>query len=819
MSQLPIDSVLDSVISAIRHNAHVILKAPPGAGKSTRLPLALLEKRVVEGRIVLLEPRRLAARNIAQFLAKQLGEAVGQTVGLRVRGETRVSDKTRIEIVTEGVLTRMIQTDPELAGVDLVIFDEYHERSLHADLALALSLDVQAALRDDLTLLVMSATIDEDALATLLPDAEIICSEGRSFPVDVRYQSISRQYGYEAAIASAVAALLDKEEGSALVFLPGVREIQRTAEALQGKVPANVLICPLYGQLSAKEQQEAISPAPQGQRKIVLATNIAETSLTIEGIRLVVDSGLERVARFNRKTGITKLETLQIAKSSAIQRMGRAGRLSEGVCLRLYGEDIFQRMQTVPEPEIVSSDLIQLVLEVTQWGCAPEDLQWLDLPPTKHWQQALELLRQLGLVDNQGSLTAQGKQLLELGVEARLGAMLLMAKHRGAASMSTACWLAAWAEEPPRGKLDCDLRLQLMQLTARKGSHRQRAQQLADRLGVRLSNDLESDELPLLAASAWPDRIAKCRGNNGRFLLSNGHGAQIDTDHPLSTEEAVIAIDLMSVAQGDSRIFTACRADFTILQTQLPSLFSEQEWVDWDDQKGRLVAETQIRCGDIVVSRKPIMQISDQMRTQAVLQQIKRKGMAILPLNAKAESLLNRARCASVWGLGLALPVLDEEAVVAATDEWLLPFLNGVSMLNGLKSVDFYGALEAWFGWDTTKELNRLLPETYQVPTGSNYKIRYQPELKPALAVKMQEMYGQAQSPSIADGKVTLVVELLSPAQRPLQITQDLAGFWQGAYKDVQKEMKGRYPKHVWPDDPANHQPTTLTKRHFKPDV
>ncbi|KXF80146.1 ATP-dependent helicase HrpB [Enterovibrio coralii] len=819
MSQLPIDSVLDNVLSALRHNAQVILKAPPGAGKSTRLPLVLLQRNVFEGRIVLLEPRRLAARNIARFLAQQLGEPVGHTVGLRVRGETRVSDRTRIEIVTEGVLTRMIQTDPELSGVDLVIFDEFHERSLHADLALALSLDVQAGLRDDLTLLIMSATLDDGALSALLPDAEVVTSEGRSFPVEVRYQPIARQYGYESLVASAIAQLLEKEQGSALVFLPGVREIQRTAEALADKVSSDVLICPLYGQLSSKEQQEAISPAPSGKRKVVLATNIAETSLTIEGIRLVVDAGLERVARFNRKTGITKLDTLQIAKSSAIQRMGRAGRLSEGVCLRLYSEETFQRMPAVPDPEILTSDLMQLVLEVIQWGCAPEDLQWLDQPPTQHWQQALAVLQQLGLIDDKGSLTASGKQLNHLGVEARLGAMLLTAKQLDGNALSTACWLAAWAEEPLRGKVDSDLRLQLMQLTSRKGTHAQRAQQLAERVKGKLSSEIEAELLPVLAAAAWPDRIAKSRGGNGRFLLSNGHGAQLDTEHPLSAEDALIAVDLMSMAQGDSRIFTACPADLSVLQTQLPSLFSEQEWVDWDEQKGRLVAETQVRCGEIVVSRKPITQISDQMRTQAVLQQIKRKGLVSLPLNAKAESLLTRAQCAIAWDLPLTLPLLDEEAMLATLEEWLLPFLGGVTSTAALKKVDVYSALEAWFGWDTTKELNRLLPETFEVPTGSNYKIRYQPDAKPALAVKMQEMYGQAQSPAIADGKVTLVVELLSPAQRPLQITQDLAGFWQGAYKEVQKEMKGRYPKHVWPDDPANHQPTKLTKRHFKPDV
>lgn len=469
LSQLPIDSVLDDIISALAEHPQVILKAPPGAGKSTRLPHVLLERGMFDGKIILLEPRRLAARNIATFLAKIRGEKVGETVGLRVRGETRVSDKTRLEIVTEGVLTRMIQADPELPGVDLVIFDEFHERSLHADLALALSLDVQQGLRDDLTLLVMSATLDDSALSGMLPDAAYLESEGRSFPVEARYQTVPRQYGYENVVASAVAQLLEKESGSALVFLPGVGEIQRTADALRDRVSSDVLICPLYGQLTAKEQQAAIAPAPNGQRKVVLATNIAETSLTIEGIRLVVDSGIERVARFNRKTGITKLDTIQIARSSAVQRAGRAGRLSDGVCLRLYSEETFQRMRAVPDPEMTTSDLTQLVLELVQWGCSPQDLQWLDLPPTQHWQQAVNLLMQLGVLETSGGLTAKGKRVAALGTDARLGAMLVTAAGFDASALSTAAWLAAWAEEPPRGNRDPDLRLQLMSLAGRKG--------------------------------------------------------------------------------------------------------------------------------------------------------------------------------------------------------------------------------------------------------------------------------------------------------------------------------------------------------------
>ncbi|PML77646.1 ATP-dependent helicase HrpB [Enterovibrio norvegicus] len=813
MSQLPIDSVLDDIISALAEHPQVILKAPPGAGKSTRLPHVLLERGVFDGKIILLEPRRLAARNIATFLAKIRGEKVGETVGLRVRGETRVSDKTRLEIVTEGVLTRMIQADPELPGVDLVIFDEFHERSLHADLALALSLDVQQGLRDDLTLLVMSATLDDSALSGMLPDAAYLESEGRSFPVEARYQTVPRQYGYENVVASAVAQLLEKESGSALVFLPGIGEIQRTADALRDRVSSDVLICPLYGQLTAKEQQAAIAPAPNGQRKVVLATNIAETSLTIEGIRLVVDSGIERVARFNRKTGITKLDTIQIARSSAVQRAGRAGRLSDGVCLRLYSEETFQRMRAVPDPEMTTSDLTQLVLELVQWGCSPQDLQWLDLPPTQHWQQAVNLLMQLGVLERSGGLTAKGKRVAALGTDARLGAMLVTAAGFDASALSTAAWLAAWAEEPPRGNRDPDLRLQLMSLAGRKGPHLQRAQQLAERLNGRLQLDIKADWLPVLAASAWPDRVAQSRGTDGRYLLSNGHGAKLDDQHPMSDEKCLIAIDLMSVSQGDSRIFTACRADMDDLQTQLPSLFSQREWVDWDDKKGALVAEKRVCCGDIIVSRTPITNVSDEHRTQALLQAVKRKGLSCLTLSDKTQSLLTRARCAIAWELAIVLPAMDEESLLGELEGWFAPFMNGVKGMNGLKNVDVYSALEARIGWDKTKLLNCLLPETYQVPTGSTYRIRYHADQKPALAVKMQEMYGQASSPTIADGQVTLVVELLSPAQRPLQITQDLAGFWQGAYREVQKEMKGRYPKptHNTPVDSATLNVKSLT--------
>ncbi|MFD2178748.1 ATP-dependent helicase HrpB [Veronia pacifica] len=815
MSQLPIETVLDDLFQGLIKRDRLIVKAPPGAGKSTRLPLALLQHSIVDGKILILEPRRLAARNIARFLASELKQSVGDTVGLRVRGESKVSAATRLEVVTEGVLTRMIQDDPELTGIDLVIFDEFHERSLQADLALALTLDVQQGLRDDLKILVMSATLDDDALVNLLPDAQVVSSEGRCYPIDVGYKTVTRQYGYESRVANEIRQLMQQQPGSVLVFLPGVGEIKRTAEALENTLPGDVIVCPLFGQLSVAEQQKAIAPPQDGARKVVLATNIAETSLTIEGIRVVVDSGLERVARFNRKTGVTRLETVQIAKSSAIQRAGRAGRLEPGYCLRLYGEETFQRMRTVPEPEITTSDLTYLVTELTQWGCEPEALSWLDMPPALHWKQAKELLFQLGLLNDDG-MTPLGRCAQVFGTEPRLSAMLAFADSLDEQAKLTACWLAAWAEEPPRGIREPSLSAHLLALINKKGPQYQRAKHFARRLNITLRATLDHDWLPVLAAYAWPDRVAMARGNDGRYLLSNGHGAELEPDHPMSGLPHLVAVDLMTVGQGNSRIFVACALDIDVLQRHIPALFDQFEWVDWDDDKGRVIAERQTRLGKLVIERYPIDAPEQGRITEALLTALRRKGLDALNWGDKAESLLLRSRCACEWQVPVSLPALGSEAMLETLEEWLAPFMVGMTRWAELSKLDLYPALEAYLGWETVKDINCLLPEHYEVPTGSRYRIRYQLGHKPVLAVRMQEVFGEAQSPVICDGNITLVLELLSPAQRPLQITQDLAGFWQGAYREVQKEMKGRYPKHVWPDDPANHVATNKTKRHFK---
>ncbi|WEM42693.1 ATP-dependent helicase HrpB [Photobacterium sp. DA100] len=821
MSQLPIDDVLPALLTQLDARSQLILKAPPGAGKSTRLPLVLLQQGAVTGKIVMLEPRRLAARNIARYLASQLGEQVGDTVGLRIRGETRVSSQTKLEIVTEGVMTRMLQQDPELAGIELLIFDEFHERSIHADTSLALALEVQEALRDDLKLLVMSATLDADALTGLLPEAGYIESEGRSFPVELRYKKLTDNTQIIEAAAREIVTLLSLESGSMLVFLPGAGEIRRLAEQLDGNLGGDVLVCPLYGQLTGSQQQQAITPAPKGKRKVVLATNIAETSLTIEGIRMVVDCGLERIAQWDPKTGISRLESVRIARSSAEQRAGRAGRLEPGICLRLYSEEMLARQPATPQPEILRADLTSLAMELAQWGCqSAADLHWLDLPPEPALKQAHALLVGLGAMDEAGRLTEMGSAIQTLGVEPRHAAMLLMAQKHGHKAMATAALLVALLEEPPRGNNNPDLHFQLNLIESGKQSrskaYQQRASQHLAKLGAnKVAICIASEWIAPLLAAGFPDRIALSRGKDSRYQLANGQGAMMMPDEPLADEELLVVADIVKTRQGDSRIFSAVPAQLTELQRALPHLFRWREWLDWDDKKGRLSAEKHLCCGKLVLERQPMGEPEPAKASEALLNAVQRKGLALLPWSKSAEGLLSRARCAIEWLPELALPAMDDDALLEDAEAWLLPYMNGMKTLKALERLDLVAALEARLGWDKKQKLDEALPTHYTVPTGSRYAIRYQPGQYPVLAVKLQEMFGEKSSPMIANGKVAVVLELLSPAQRPLQITRDLAAFWQGSYREVQKEMKGRYPKHPWPDDPASHAPTKKTKKYM----
>ncbi|HCG8632128.1 TPA: ATP-dependent helicase HrpB [Vibrio parahaemolyticus] len=822
MSQLPIEAVMPQLLTAVKHQHQVILKAAPGAGKSTYFPLQLIQNQVVTGKVIMLEPRRLAARNIARYLAEQLGEQVGQRVGYRVRGETKVSASTQLEIVTEGVMTRMIQNDPELDGVDLLIFDEFHERSIHADTALALSLEVQEALRDDLKLVVMSATLDQEALQSLLPEACYIESEGRSFAVETRYVPLTANDHLSTVMAKNIESLMNKESGSLLAFLPGVAAIKQVQERLS-HLPDDVEVCPLYGQLSFTEQQKAISPAEKGKRKVVLATNIAETSLTIEGIRLVVDSGLECVARFDLKNGLTRLEQTRIAQSSAIQRAGRAGRIEEGICVRLYSESQLKQQPQVPQPEILHSDLASLVMELAFWGTTDiHELKWLDIPSAAALQQAKQLLFSLGLITEQGQLTAEGKQAHDLGVEPRAAAMLIKSQSHSDKMVNVALAAVALIEEPERNVTNIahSLHRWLSGSHPKKSLLLKRAQSLAHKLDTTFSlREVDEDALPLVLSLAFPDRIAQQRANQfGRFALANGHGAECRPDDMLGGCEYLVAIDLMRSHSNSSQIHLACELDVNILQTTFDSLFSTKEVVDWDEKKGRLVAEKQRKLGQLVIERVSLPNPGKEKMTQALLTYVRRQGLSSLNWTPAAESLLERIRCAVDWLPEQAWPMFDEASLLDSLDEWLEPYMTSVASVKELSKINLVEALNARLGWPLNQHLDEWLPEHYQLPTGTKKRIRYQHGHEPVLSVRMQEVFGESTSPTVAIGRKRLVLELLSPAQRPLQVTSDLAAFWNGSYKDVQKEMKGRYPKHVWPDDPANHVATTKTKRQLNND-
>ncbi|EKT2425625.1 ATP-dependent helicase HrpB [Salmonella enterica subsp. houtenae serovar 6,7:z4,z24:-] len=808
MTSLPVAAVLPELLTALKTAPQVLLSAPTGAGKSTWLPLQLLQQGSVSGKILLLEPRRLAARNVAQRLAEGVNEKPGETVGYRMRAQSCVGPRTRLEVVTEGVLTRMIQRDPELSGVGLVILDEFHERSLQADLALALLLDIQQGLRDDLRLLIMSATLDNNRLCQRLPEAPTIVSEGRAFPVARRYQPLAGHLRFDEAVAMATAELLRNESGSLLLFLPGVGEIQRVHEHLASRVGSDVLLCPLYGALSLEAQRKAIVPAPAGMRKVVLATNIAETSLTIEGIRLVVDSAQERVARFDARTGLTRLVTQRISQASMTQRAGRAGRLAPGICLHLLAKEQAERAAAQSDPEILHSDLSGVLMEVLQWGCHdPASLFWLDRPPEANLQAARRLLLMLGALEGD-RLSARGRKMAAMGNDPRLAAMLVNAGEGDSAA--TAAMLAAILEDPPRGG-GTDLSVVF---SRRLPGWQQRSQQLLKRLQVR-NGEPDSALIAPLLARAFSDRIARRRGQEGRYQLANGMGAMLDADDALGRHEWLIApLLLQGSASPDARILLAQPLDIASLIQACPDLLRQSDTVEWDEAQGTLKAWRRMRIGQLTVNVQPLAKPSEEVLHQAMLNGIRDKGLAILNWTPEAEQFRLRLHCAAKWLPEYDWPAVDEASLLATLENWLLPHMTGVQSLRGLKSLNVAQALRGLLNYPMQQRLDSELPGHYTVPTGSRITIRYHEDNPPALAVRMQEMFGEASTPTLAQGRVPLVLELLSPAQRPLQITRDLSAFWQGAYREVQKEMKGRYPKHVWPDDPANTAPTRRTKKY-----
>lgn len=835
---LPIDEIISRLMALLQEKNQIILKAPTGAGKSTFLPLRLLDAissgtLPIKGQILLLEPRRIAAKNIAYFIAKQLGESPGQTIGYRMRGDVKVSAATKLLIVTEGVLTRMLQEDPELGDIGLIIFDEFHERSIHADTGLAFSLDVQSALRDDLKILLMSATLDESDFKKLMPDADYIESAGRSYAIDIHYDSVTNRKNRYEDMGRKILYWLSQEEGSALFFLPGQKEIRFLTAYLKERLLPDVELHSLYGRQSIKEQEAAIMPAPDGMRKLVLTTNVAETSLTIEGIRIVFDSGLERIANWDPKSRITELETKQISKSSAIQRAGRAGRVQEGVCIRFYTKENFEFMQHYGKPEILHTDLTDLALELVQWGVTDvSELMWLDQPNTACLESAYDLLHLLGITDNRKNLTPFGKKQAHLGVSPRLGAMLQKAREWsespeicGILSMAT---LSAAIIEQHLSDRSLDMGFLLESVAAKRHPQAFLLLKRAKVLFSRLSSasfvlKIDHRMLGILCAVAYPDRIGlkkeevKPSADRYKFSLSNGQLVTLDEKSAIAQAPSIVALDIMRAEKGAQSVFLAVQVDLSFLNTYMPNLFKWENTAYWDETKSAIVGEKRFICGDLVIKTRANHELSPEVIEEALLGAIRQKGLEVLPWNEKSLSLWQRYQ----WICGefetfCTSEAMDNTYLLAHIAEWLSPFLTGIKSIKALQKIHLYDALEAWIGWDKVKNLNDLAPVYYEVPTGSQIRLRYEKGKAPVLSVRMQEMYGQEETPKIAHGQCALVVELLSPAQRPLQVTQDLASFWQHGYKEVQKEMKGRYPKHIWPDDPAHHQATKKTKKYFK---
>ncbi|HYF94835.1 MAG TPA: ATP-dependent helicase HrpB [Symbiobacteriaceae bacterium] len=803
---LPIEPALPTLKAALAERTAAVLVAPPGAGKTTRVPLALLDEPWLAGRhILMLEPRRLAARTAARYMAASLGEQVGETVGYRVRLETRVGARTRVEVITEGVLTRLLQADPALEHAGLVILDEFHERSLHADLGLALCLQSQSLLRGDLRILAMSATLDAQPVASLLGGAPIIVSEGRSFPVQTRYAPRRPEGRIEQAVARTALEALASHEGDILAFLPGAAEIRRVQELM-----ADPRVVPLYGNLPQAEQDRAILPSPPGRRKVVLATSIAETSLTVEGVRVVIDSGLSRVPRFSPRTGMTRLETVPVSQASADQRRGRAGRLAPGVCYRLWAEQ--EQLVARGTPEILEADLAPLALELAAWGVTDAaELCWLDPPPAAALAQARELLRQLGAMRSDFSMTPHGRRMAEVGLHPRLSHMILRAIAAGAGG--SACELAALLSERDllRGAgadADIGLRIDLV----RRGAPEAR-QIVTQARQLKAGFDIRHDEPagapgPLLAL-AYPDRIAARRGN-GRFLLRNGRGAAFAQPHqPLAEAPFLVAVDLDD--QGaESRIFLAAPLELTDIERHFGDQIEDEELIVWDRPAQAVRARRRRRLGAIILQEAPLPDPDPGAVAQALTEAVRQEGLDMLPWTRNARQFQQRVifmhRRDPSW------PDASDEALLANAAEWLTPHLYGLRSRSDLQQLQMASALEGLLSPDRRRRLDELAPTHITVPSGSRIPVDYSNPDAPVLAVRLQEMFGLADTPRIVGGAAPLILHLLSPAHRPVQVTQDLASFWRSAYFEVRKDLRGRYPKHYWPDDPWNATPTHRTR-------
>ncbi|MGH8420503.1 MAG: ATP-dependent helicase HrpB [Pseudomonas sp.] len=840
MISLPIDAVLPALRKALVDRDEAVLEAPPGAGKTTRVPLALLHESWLAGQsILMLEPRRLAARAAAERLASELGEKVGETVGYRIRLESKVGPNTRIEVVTEGVLTRRLQEDPSLEGIGLLIFDEYHERSLDADLALALSLNGRALFRDEqpLKILLMSATLEGERLSSLLNDAPVISSEGRMFPVSMHWGRPFQPGEFiEPRVVQTVLDALGNEAGSLLVFLPGQAEIRRVnqqlAEALGER--SDVMLCPLHGELDLSAQRAAIEPAPEDKRKVVLATNIAETSLTINGVRVVIDAGLARVPRFDPGSGMTRLDTQRISRASATQRAGRAGRLEPGVCYRLWSEAQHDQLAVHGTAEILQADLAGLALQLARWGVEPAQLVWLDAPPAAAYAQAQDLLARLGALTRKPGedwkLTPHGQAMAEVPAHPRIAHLLLRGQELGLGAL--ACDVAALLGERDilRGAgADLHSRLTLLAGTERAARGVQGGVQRAKLLARQYLGYLRgSSKTPVadpdhprwlgaLLALAYPDRVAQQRKAGGaEYRLANGRAALFAEVDALMKESWLVVADLGSrQGQREERIYLAAEFDPALFDSVLAEQVTKFDQLDWDEREGVFRAERQRKAGELIISREPLTGLDDSARSQALLTLVRRKGLELLPWTPELRQW--QARVGLLRHLDLQKqdrsewPDVSNDALLAGLEHWLMPYLGKVTRLSHFGNLDLSSILHNLLPWPLPQRLDEQAPHHLSVPSGSSVRLDYS-EYPPILAVRLQELFGLSDTPRIANGRQIVKLHLLSPARRPVQVTQDLGNFWRSTYAEVKKDLKGRYPKHYWPDDPLIAEPTARVK-------
>lgn len=805
----PVQEILPELKERLTANNRLILQAPPGAGKSTIVPLALLDELWLQGKkIIMLEPRRLAARSVAMRMASLLEEEIGKRVGYRVRFENKVSNQTCIEVVTEGILTRMIQRDNALEDVGLVIFDEFHERSLQADLALALCLQSQNILRDDLRILIMSATLDEKALSEKLK-APVVSSQGKQYPVEVRYLGDHKDIHVSVYMAKAIKKALVEDDGDVLAFLPGTGEIKRTVELLEHE-NAQVILFPLYGDLPFKKQQEAILPDPHGRRKVVLATSIAETSLTIEGIRVVIDSGLSRVPKFDPRSGLTRLETVRVTQDAADQRAGRAGRLAAGVCYRLWSEATQRNLQSNRKPEMLEADLSSLVLELAAWGITDvNNLTWITPPPVGAVSQAKELLASLGALED-GRVTKHGKAMAELPTHPRIAHMLVSHMQSSALAADVAALLEERDPLNTSGSADLTLRLESLRKWRNKEYVQadrnvlERIERLAQSwrkvFSVSIENDMVSDyEVGKLLALAYPDRIAKSlEKHNERYKLMNGRVARLPSHDPLMHAEWLVVAQL-DAGSGEGKIFIAA----PVHEEDLIPQASAVQQVRWNAERGVVEGVEELKIGNLVLAQKKLTVIPDDQRIHVLCTVIQESGIAMLGFSEAVHELQARVGSLKSWRTTEDWPDLSDDYLVQHVHDWLPPFLQQVNSLNELQKLDWYSILVTLIPWDLQRRLDELAPARLEVPSGSMIKIQYADDgSSPIMEVRLQECFGLLETPTVNEGRVKILMHLLSPGFKPVQVTQDLKSFWSTTYHEVKKELKRRYPKHAWPDDP-----------------